>query len=61
MKAATRMSTPPMVGVPCFALWRSGPTSRMFCPMPRRCSQRMKRRSRQHAMTTATSGGCQDL
>ena len=31
-EAATTIRSPPMVGVPCFVLWCSGPSSRMFWP-----------------------------
>ena len=30
---ATSMTTPPMVGVPCFTRWLSGPSARTCCPI----------------------------
>jgi hypothetical protein len=39
--AQKRIRVPPMVGVPCFFSWDSGPSSRTSCPMAMRRSQRM--------------------
>ena len=35
------ISRPPIVGVPCFVLWPSGPSSRMFWPTLRARRKRM--------------------
>jgi hypothetical protein len=51
------MSVPPMVGVPAFSRWLSGPSARTTCPTLSRLSHRMvigpRKKARMRAVTTA--------